>query len=193
MYERQGVSEPPARPGSDDQRRRDGYIYIGLLAGLLLVGFAAMSFSDDSDDFIAAPATEVLAEAPALLTQSSVAPTTALTATTTTLRSTTSPSTAAAPTTVPAATSSTSTIPLANRSLERIDSVYGNIAPKSVFASPSGLFFAQNMMYRHTVTVYDEWGSLLRTIDDEVDLREFGYADRAVSYTHLTLPTNREV
>src|SRR5215216_2764839 len=31
----------------------------------------------------------------------------------------------------------------------------GNISPKSVASSGTGLVFAQNMMYRHSVTVYD--------------------------------------
>ena len=31
----------------------------------------------------------------------------------------------------------------------------GNISPKSVAASGTGFVTAQNMMYRHSVTVYD--------------------------------------
>ena len=34
--------------------------------------------------------------------------------------------------------------------------------------------FAQNMMYRHTVTVYDRNGDLVKTIPDTVDLTAFG-------------------
>jgi YVTN family beta-propeller protein len=52
--------------------------------------------------------------------------------------------------------------------------VTGNIAPKSVAASGTGLVFAQNMMYRHTVTVYDRDGGLVSTIPDAVDLAAFG-------------------
>ena len=57
----------------------------------------------------------------------------------------------------------------------------GNIAPKSVTATPTGLFFAQNMMYRHSVTVYDQQGSLLKTIDDRVDLASFGVPNGVVA------------
>jgi YVTN family beta-propeller protein len=41
-------------------------------------------------------------------------------------------------------------------------------------ASGDGLFFAQNMMYRHTITVYNRAGRLVRTIDDRVDLSDYG-------------------
>jgi len=37
------------------------------------------------------------------------------------------------------------------------------------------------MMYRHSVTVYDDQGSLLKTIDDRVDLAEFGVANGVVA------------
>jgi YVTN family beta-propeller protein len=39
----------------------------------------------------------------------------------------------------------------------------------------NGLFAAQNMMYRHTVTLYDEQGTLLGTIKDEVNLKQYGF------------------
>jgi YVTN family beta-propeller protein len=51
----------------------------------------------------------------------------------------------------------------------------GDITPKSVDASGTGLFFAQNMIYQHSVTVYDESFRLVKTIPDTVDLRRFGY------------------
>ena len=51
----------------------------------------------------------------------------------------------------------------------RQTSVVGqSISPKSVVATGSGLFFAQNMMYSHTITVYDRNGSLVKTISDRV-------------------------
>ena len=43
-----------------------------------------------------------------------------------------------------------------------------DISPKSVVATGTGLLFAQNMMYSHTVTVYDRNGGLVATIDDRV-------------------------
>jgi len=51
----------------------------------------------------------------------------------------------------------------------------GDIAPKSVVSSGTGLVFAQNMMYRHSVTVYDRDYRLVRTIPDSVKLGELGF------------------
>ncbi|HXV95965.1 MAG TPA: YncE family protein [Gaiellaceae bacterium] len=51
----------------------------------------------------------------------------------------------------------------------------GDITPKSVVSSGTGLVFAQNMMYRHSVTVYDARTLELRkTISDSVRLADFG-------------------
>ena len=51
----------------------------------------------------------------------------------------------------------------------------GDLTAKSVVASGTGLYFAQNMMYRHTISVFDHHKNLVATIDDSVDLREFGH------------------
>jgi YVTN family beta-propeller protein len=52
----------------------------------------------------------------------------------------------------------------------------GAISPKSVAASGTGLVLAQNMMYRHSVTVYDARRLRLRaTIPDSVRLARLGY------------------
>ena len=59
--------------------------------------------------------------------------------------------------------------------LEPIGRLVGDLAPKSIVASGTGLYFAQNMMYVHTVSVFDENKQLVKTIDDVVDLRSFGY------------------
>ena len=53
--------------------------------------------------------------------------------------------------------------------------IRGNISSKSVVHSGTGLFFAQNMMYRHTITVYDRNFRLLKTIPDRVRLADFGH------------------
>ena len=58
--------------------------------------------------------------------------------------------------------------------LRLIHTITGTISPKSVVASETGLVFAQNMMYRHTITVYDTNGNLVRTIPDSVDLTALG-------------------
>ena len=55
-----------------------------------------------------------------------------------------------------------------------VKTLYGDIRPKSVVHSGQGLFFAQNMMYRHSITVYDRDFRLLKTISDEVNLHALG-------------------
>ena len=52
----------------------------------------------------------------------------------------------------------------------------GDISPKSVVASGRGLVFAENMMYKHSVTVYNSDGSLKTTIPDTVKLSDYGFA-----------------
>ncbi len=64
--------------------------------------------------------------------------------------------------------------PSDQRRLTLIDTIGGDISPKSVDASDTGFVFAQNMMYRHTVTVYDSSGGLVKTIPDTVDMSSFG-------------------
>ena len=59
--------------------------------------------------------------------------------------------------------------------LHPVARIGGDFAPKSVVASGTGLYLAQNMMYRHTISVLDHNKHLVKTIDDSVDLREFGY------------------
>ena len=45
--------------------------------------------------------------------------------------------------------------------MTEVASIGGPISPKSVDASGTGLVFAQNMMYRHTMTVYNSSGELV--------------------------------
>jgi YVTN family beta-propeller protein len=82
----------------------------------------------------------------------------------------------AATTTAPRA-STTTTVPhaaLRDFAPVLLRRVWGDISPKSVDATGTGLVFAQNMMYRHTMTVYDSDGALVKTIPDGVDLAQFG-------------------
>lgn len=60
--------------------------------------------------------------------------------------------------------------------LRRLVVIRGAISPKSVVATQTGLVFAQNMMYRHTMTVYDTRGRLVKTISDRVALSRFGFS-----------------
>ena len=53
--------------------------------------------------------------------------------------------------------------------------IHGKIAPKSVVASGTGLVIADNMMYLHSVTVYNAKGGLVRTISDKVHLADLGW------------------
>ncbi len=55
-----------------------------------------------------------------------------------------------------------------------VKTIRGNISPKSVVASGDGNVIAQNMMYRHSVTVYDRSYRLVKTISDRVDLKVLG-------------------
>ena len=87
-----------------------------------------------------------------------------------------------APKTAPPSTdpppTTTSTVPhdpARSFNLTKVTTVGGRISPKSVISTGTGLVFAQNMMYQHTVTVYDADGNLVKTIDDGVDLTKFGF------------------
>ena len=52
-----------------------------------------------------------------------------------------------------------------------------DLKPKSVVVGPQGLVFAQNMMYRHNVLVFDQDGDVVAKIDDSVDLQDFGLSE----------------
>ena len=82
-----------------------------------------------------------------------------------------------APTTSTTTTTTTTLPPTNGLELVKEETIGGDISPKSVVATGNGLFFAQNMMYRHTVTVYNRDYELLATISDEVDLSEFGLGE----------------
>jgi YVTN family beta-propeller protein len=84
-----------------------------------------------------------------------------------------------APTSTASTSSTTTTVPhdpADDFVLTQISTINGRISPKSVTASDTGLVFAQNMMYQHTMTVYDAAsGALVKTIPDSVDLARFGF------------------
>ena len=65
-------------------------------------------------------------------------------------------------------------VPADQRTLTLAKTISGPISPKSVDASDTGLVFAQNMMYRHSITVYDSAGNLVKTIPDTVNLASLG-------------------
>lgn len=53
------------------------------------------------------------------------------------------------------------------------EDITGEIRPKSIGHSGTGRFFAQNMMYRHSITVYDRNYELIRTISDRVNFSDY--------------------
>lgn len=60
--------------------------------------------------------------------------------------------------------------------LRLVKRITGDLSPKSIVSTGRGLVFAQNMIYRHTISVFDEsTRKLVRTIPDNVRLSRFGY------------------
>ena len=60
--------------------------------------------------------------------------------------------------------------------MKLIKTFTGNLSPKSVLSSGTGLVSAHNMMYNHTVAIFDAKNlELLSTVKDSVDLKSFGY------------------
>lgn len=56
--------------------------------------------------------------------------------------------------------------------------IRGGLTPKSIVHNGNGLFFAQNMMYSHTISVFDENYRLVKTISDRIQPEHFGIKDR---------------
>jgi DNA-binding beta-propeller fold protein YncE len=64
-----------------------------------------------------------------------------------------------------------------------VKTIGGKISPKSVLASGSGLVSAHNMMYSHSVTIYDaNKADLIATVPDSVVLSDFGYTKFSGNY-----------
>ena len=58
-----------------------------------------------------------------------------------------------------------------------VKTITGTISPKSVRSSGNGLVSAHNMMYNHSVTIYDSnTFELVKTVADSVQLSKFGYS-----------------
>jgi YVTN family beta-propeller protein len=78
--------------------------------------------------------------------------------------------------TVPSQESSVVVPPSSSAHLKRVATLTGRFTPKSIVAAQNGLVFAQNMIYTHTISVFDErTHRLLRTIKDGVRLSDFGF------------------
>ncbi|MBB2890397.1 YncE family protein [Flexivirga oryzae] len=71
----------------------------------------------------------------------------------------------------------TQRVPSADTRLERIDRFTGGITPKSVDASEHGLVLANNMIYSHSITVYNSrTHELVKRLPDSIDLSKYGFA-----------------
>jgi YVTN family beta-propeller protein len=83
--------------------------------------------------------------------------------------------------TVQATETQTSTI--STSKMKIVATLNGDISPKSVLSSGTGLVSAHNMMYRHSVTIYDtSKNALVATVPDTVRLSDFGYKKYSGSY-----------
>ena len=92
------------------------------------------------------------------------------------------PTTTSTPTTsatqgnnVPAPAATPHRLPNDRSTLQLVETLTGDLASKSIVASGNGLYFAQNMMYKHTISVFDKDRNLVKTIEDSVDLKGFGH------------------
>ena len=70
-----------------------------------------------------------------------------------------------------------------SKKIALVKTITGSIAPKSVEASNNGLVSAHNMMYRHSVTIYNsQTMELEATVSDSVRLSDFGYSKYSGTY-----------
>lgn len=66
-------------------------------------------------------------------------------------------------------------VPSDSSRMELLDYLTAGMTPKSAVASNTGMVIANNMMYMHTVTLWDaETRTVLTTLEDSVDMAEFG-------------------
>ena len=61
------------------------------------------------------------------------------------------------------------------KTLREVARLTDALTPKSVVASGTGLYFAQNVMYGHTISIFDADKQLVKTLSDSVDLQSLGY------------------
>jgi YVTN family beta-propeller protein len=67
--------------------------------------------------------------------------------------------------------------------MKLIKTINGSISPKSVKSSGDGVISAHNMMYRHSITVYDaKTFELLKTVPDSVSLQKYGFSKSAAIF-----------
>jgi YVTN family beta-propeller protein len=66
-------------------------------------------------------------------------------------------------------------ITIAQTTYKPLKIIYGNISPKSICNNGKNMFFVQNMMYHHSITMYDSSFNLVSTISDKVTPSQFGF------------------
>ena len=151
---------------ADSLLRRMSLLMAGGLAVVVVVGCSSdiavetnageTSTSVESDD---EPSTTVAVESGEVLVTSTVAPTTTST------------------TSLPPGPEDDGLRSDERRLVELFQVTNADLKPKSVVVGPQGLVFAQNMMYRHNVLVFDQDGDVVAKIDDSVDLQDFGLSE----------------
>ena len=67
-------------------------------------------------------------------------------------------------------------VELGAQSLVNVHTIRGQIRPGSVSHSGDGLFFAQNIAYRNSISVFNRDFKLIKTINDQVRLSDYGIA-----------------
>lgn len=135
-----------------------------------MAGVLALAGCGGRPDLTMGPPAAVAAPTAVVAVDTTVPPAPAVAAPTMTIATPTT--TVAAPTHAP--TTVMARAPAASTAMAHADRITGDLSPKSVVASGTGLVFAQNMMYTHTVSVFRSDGTLATTISDAVDLAHFG-------------------
>ena len=65
--------------------------------------------------------------------------------------------------------------PSPQRRLTLVKTLTGGLTPKSIVSAQNGKVFAMNMMYGHTITVFNKRYQRAKVIDDSVNLAKFGF------------------
>jgi DNA-binding beta-propeller fold protein YncE len=65
--------------------------------------------------------------------------------------------------------------PADRRRLKLVKTISGGLAPKSIVSDQRGRVYAMNMMYGHTISVFDKRYKRVKDISDSIELSKFGY------------------
>lgn len=157
-------------------RRR--HVLLALPVLLLLAGLTACGGGSSQT-----PEQQVATFDPADTTTATLQATTPSTSTSTGTSTGTTGTTTSTGTTTTADQPTGPVVPSTHRRLHLVKVITGHITPKSVDSDQEGLVFAQNMVYTHTITVYDnQTMKLVKTIPDAVRPSQFGISGYPGSY-----------